>query len=86
MVSDKKNNHFPGRIFIIEYRSAYNFKKIKKYLMTIKSVMQIFHRNNFPMKPEEIKQTLKLKDGGKTICFLPRITKKKIIIHCLKFN
>lgn len=87
MVSDKKNNHFPGRIFIIEYRSAYNFKKIKKYLNDHKISSANISRNNFPMKPEEIKQTLKLKDGGKHYLFFTKDNKgKKIIIHCLKFN
>ncbi len=87
MVSDEEKNNFPGRKFKIEYRSAYNFKKIKKYLNDQKISRANISRNNFPMKPEEIKQTLKLQDGGDDYLFFSKNPKDKLLfIHCRRIG
>jgi len=58
--SDKLVSNFTGRIFRIETLDG-NLRKIKDYLPDNKA--NIITRN-YPLRPEELKKKLKLKDGG----------------------
>jgi hypothetical protein len=87
MVSKKAVKYFPGRIFKIVYRSAYNAKEIKKYLNEKNITKANISRSNFALKPDEIKKTLKLKDGGNNYLFFTKDGNgKKIFVDCLKLN
>ena len=87
MISNTKNINFPGRKFRIEYSCNYNLKEIKKYLVQNGIVKANIGRSNFPMKPEEIKQTLKLKDGGKHYLFFSKNSEDKLLfMHCRRID
>jgi hypothetical protein len=87
MVSNKKKINFPGRKFRIEYSCNYNLKEIKKYLMQNGIVKANIGRSNFLMKPEEIKQTLKLQDGGEDCLFFSKNPEDKLLfMHCRRID
>ncbi|MBL1213122.1 MAG: hypothetical protein HND52_07190 [Ignavibacteriae bacterium] len=86
LVSQKAINHFSGRKFKIEYTAIYNDKEIKKYLKEQNITKANIARSNFPLKPEEIKEQFKLKDGGQHFLFFTtNCNGEKIFIDCLKF-
>ena len=85
MISNKKNINFPGRKFRIEYKGNYSLKEINKYLLQNRIIKANIARSNFPLKAEEIKQKLKLSDGGRDYLFFTKsIGNKLIYYHCLK--
>lgn len=85
VLSEKQINNFPGRSFKIEFVESYNEKNIKKYLFNYKIKKANISRNNFYIKPEEIKKKLGLKDGGEYYFFFTKDKDDKLIfISCKK--
>jgi hypothetical protein len=66
-LSDKEISHFPGRGFLILSTSSMNKKELKSALTTI-SQANIAVRN-FPLSAQQLRQKLKIKDGGDTYIF-----------------
>jgi hypothetical protein len=66
-LSDKEISHFPGRGFLIFSISSMNKKELKSALATI-SQANIAVRN-FPLSAQQLRQKLKIKDGGDTYIF-----------------
>lgn len=72
---------FIGRKFVVKHVELFNEKKIRKFLTSKKITKANISRSNFPMKPEEIKERLKLKDGGDIYLFFTKdINEKSIFI------
>ncbi|MDG1476541.1 MAG: RsmD family RNA methyltransferase [Vicingaceae bacterium] len=79
--SENLVQNFPGRAFKIEHISAYNPKEFKKLKLTKANVSC----RNFKHKVEQVKQKLKLKDGGETYLFATTDKNEKpILVICLK--
>ena len=66
-LSDEEICHFPGRGFKILAVSSMNKKELKPVLATI-SQANIAVRN-FPLSAQQLRQKLKIKDGGDTFIF-----------------
>lgn len=81
--SDNQINGFPGRQFKVESIGSLNKNSIPQ---TLKNISQAnITTRNFPLKPEEIRKKLKLKDGGEDYIFATtNAQEKRIIIHCKK--
>jgi len=62
ILSKERIKDFPGRILEIENVCSMNGKQLKKYLSGIDNA-NIMVRN-FPLKAEQLKKKLKMKDGG----------------------
>ena len=58
---------FPGRKFQISAISSMNKRSLRQYLSGMKQAN--IATRNFPMKPEELRRRLKLRDGGDTYIF-----------------
>ena len=58
---------FPGRKFQISAISSMNKRSLRQYLSGMKQAN--IATRNFPMKPEELRRRLKLRDGGETYIF-----------------
>lgn len=72
---------FPGRIFSVNKISSLNKKDLKNNLTTI-SQANVLTRN-FPLKAEELKNKLKLKDGGENyIIGTTNNEEKRILLIC----
>jgi len=72
---------FIGRKFVVKHVELFNEKKIRKFLTSKKITKANISRSNFPLKPEEIKERLKLKDGGDFYLFFTKdINEKSIFI------
>lgn len=67
-LSDEEICHFPGRGFKILAVSSMNKKELKPVLATI-SQANIAVRN-FPLSAQQLRQKLKIKDGGDTFIFV----------------
>lgn len=73
--------NFPGRTFKIENITSYNPKEFKKIKLTKANVSC----RNFKHKVEQVKQKLKLKDGGETYIFATTdLNEKPILVICGK--
>ena len=87
LISEETIRDFPGRKFKIVHTVFYNVKEIKKYLIQNGIAKTNIARSNFPFKPEELKQKLKLKDGGEDYLFLSKNPKDKLLfIHCRRIG
>jgi hypothetical protein len=77
-VSDTYVEKFPGRSFkIVGTGTAKNFKNIKQANITVR---------NFPMKADELRKKLKIKDGGDIYLFATTLANgSKILIETRKF-
>ncbi|WP_435355671.1 THUMP-like domain-containing protein [Emticicia sp. SJ17W-69] len=74
--------NFPGRSFICEAISKFDKKEILAKLTDNKANIST---RNFPMKPEEIKKKLGLRDGGDYYLFATENhEKQKIVLICKK--
>lgn len=79
--SEKLVEKFPGRSFKIEHILPYNFKDFKKLGITKANVSC----RNFKHNVAQVKQKLKLKDGGDTYIFATTDKNEKpIILACNK--
>ncbi|MFN3851387.1 MAG: THUMP-like domain-containing protein [Spirosomataceae bacterium] len=73
---------FTGRTFKCEDVCKFDKKEILSYLPDNQGNIST---RNFPMKPEEIKKKLGIKDGGDTYLFFTEdFEKKKIVLICKK--
>ena len=73
--------NFPGRSFKIEHVIPYSFKAFRKLQITKANVSC----RNFKNNVAQVKQKLKLKDGGETYIFATTdLNEKPIIIICVK--
>jgi hypothetical protein len=80
--SEKPVVNFPGKIFKIEKVLKFDPKLIKERFN--KGIVNVISRN-FPYSTNEIKQKLRLKDGGtETVFFTEDLQKRKISIICEK--
>ncbi len=73
---------FPGRIFRISAYCRFDKKEIHSHLKEKKANISV---RNFPLKPDEIKVRLGLKDGGETYLFFTQDSEnKKRVVICEK--
>jgi hypothetical protein len=73
--------NFPGRCFKTEHVLTYNLKEFRKLKLTKANVSC----RNFKNNVAQVKQKLKLKDGGETYLFATTdLNGKPIIIICVK--
>ena len=80
-VGDDKQEDFPGRKFQISAISSMNKREIREKLGGIAQA-NIAVRN-FPMKPEELRRRLKMREGGDTYIFATTLADKKhVLIVC----
>lgn len=81
--SDELVENFQGRIFKVETISSLNKKDLKMNMSNIKHAN--ISTRNFPLTPQELKNKLKIKDGGNTYIFGTTSTdEKKILIVATK--
>lgn len=81
--SDELVESFQGRIFKVETVSSLNKKDLKKNMSNIKHAN--ISTRNFPLTPQELKNRLKIKDGGNTYIFgTTSADEKKILIVAAK--
>ncbi|MFN3700651.1 MAG: THUMP-like domain-containing protein [Alphaproteobacteria bacterium] len=82
-VDERAAREFPGRIFEIEALSAVNQKALKAHLPDLRASLTV---RNFPMKTEDLRKKLSLKDGGYiTVFACEAVTLGKTLIICQKF-
>lgn len=74
-------DHFPGRTFRIEQTIPFSKKAAKQLLVKQANIAA----RNFPLSAEELKKSLKIKDGGDTYIFGATLTgDKKVLLICSK--
>ncbi|MGB0888224.1 MAG: class I SAM-dependent methyltransferase [Vicingaceae bacterium] len=79
--SENLIENFPGRTFKIKHITAYNPKEFKKLGITKANVSC----RNFKHKVEQVKQKLKLKDGGEIYLFATTDKNvKPVLVSCVK--
>ena len=79
--SDEKINDFPGKIFQISAISSMNKRDLRENLQGIDRAN--IATRNFPMKPEELRRRLKIKEGGDTYIFATTLANgKHVLIVC----
>lgn len=77
--------HFPGKQYRIIAVSSLNKKEIKSTLQGMENAN--ISCRNFPMKPEELRKKLKLKDGGEHYIFATTTAKnEKVLIITYPFH
>jgi hypothetical protein len=80
--SDTLSANFPGRSFVCEVVCKFDKKEI---LSNLPSKQANISTRNFPMKPDEIKKKLGLKDGGDIYLFATENHhQQKIVLICRK--
>jgi len=84
-ISEKHNESFPGRCF--EIKEEFDFNKATIKLLRKKYPKANISTRNFPLSPEELKQTLRIHDGGEIYIFGCIVWNglKKILV-CTKVN
>ena len=79
--SDEKINDFPGKIFQISAISSMNKHDLRENLQGIDRAN--IATRNFPMKPEELRRRLKIKEGGDNYIFATTLANgKHVLIVC----
>ena len=79
--SDTKIDDFPGKIFQISAISSMNKRDLRENLQGIDRAN--IATRNFPMKPEELRRRLKIKEGGDTYIFATTLANgKHVLIVC----
>ena len=79
--SDVKIDNFPGKIFQISAISSMNKGDLRENLQGIDRVN--IATRNFPMKPEELRRRLKIKEGGDNYLFATTLANgKHVLIVC----
>lgn len=80
-LSDEKINDFPGKIFQISAISSMNKRDLRENLQGIDRAN--IATRNFPMKPEELRRRLKIKEGGDNYFFATTLANgKHVLIVC----
>ncbi len=76
---------FPGRVFQISAISSMNKRSLRQNLQGITQAN--ISTRNFPLKPEELRRRLKLRDGGDTYLFGTTLTDgSHVILICKKWE
>ena len=79
--SDAKIDDFPGKIFQISAISSMNKRDLRENLQGIDRAN--IATRNFPMKPEELRRRLKIKEGGDNYIFATTLANgKHVLIVC----
>ncbi len=82
MTSERCVIDFPGRIFEVVDVLPWQRKKIKHYCKEKNITQANIARRDFPLAPEEIKEMLKLTDGGEVFLFFTRgVNGKPLVIQ-----
>lgn len=81
--SDSLFDKFPGRKFRIQKKSSLNKKDVKRDFTNLHQAN--ISTRNFPLKPEELKKRLNIKDGGNIYIFGTTLAdNQKAILICEK--
>lgn len=81
--SDTLVSGFPGRIFVVEGSAPYH-KKVKNTLLSDLDKANLAVRN-FPLGVDELRKTLKIKEGGETFLFATTLrNEEKVIVRTKK--
>ncbi len=79
------DKEFPGRVFQISAISSMNKRSLRQNLQGITQAN--ISTRNFPLKPEELRRRLKLRDGGDTYLFGTTLTDgSHVILICKKWE
>jgi hypothetical protein len=83
--SKSADKDFPGRVFQISAISSMNKHSLRQNLQ---GIMQAnISTRNFPLKPEELRRRLKLRDGGDTYLFGTTLSDgSHVILICKKWE
>ena len=80
--SDELNGEFPGRAFRVIDTFTLNKKEVKEHLGGItKANIAV---RNFPLSANELRDKLKLKEGGEQYIFATTHKEKRLLILCEK--
>ena len=71
---------FPGRIFKINTCYGFNKKGLKSLMAAVKKAN--LTTRNFPLKTEELRKKLDLKDGGQIYLFATTLGENRVLIQC----
>ena len=83
--SKSADKEFPGRVFQISAISSMNKRSLRQNLQGITQAN--ISTRNFPLKPEELRRRLKLRDGGNTYLFGTTLTDgSHVILICKKWE
>ena len=83
--SKSADKEFPGRVFQISAISSMNKRSLRQNLQGITQAN--ISTRNFPLKPEELRRRLKLRDGGDTYLFGTTLTDgSHVILICKKWE
>ena len=83
--SKSADKEFPGRVFQISTISSMNKRSLRQNLQGITQAN--ISTRNFPLKPEELRRRLKLRDGGDTYLFGTTLTDgSHVILICKKWE
>lgn len=81
--SDRYENEFPGRRFIVEEIIPFKKKELKEKLTAIQKAN--ITTRNFPLSVDEIRKRTKLKEGGENYIFATTMNNdEKVLIVCEK--
>lgn len=84
-VSEKLPADFFGRVFVIVSFMPFGKSSFRKYLADKNITKANISCRNFPVKPDDIKKTFKLTDGGEDYFFFTTSAEgNKIVFHCRK--
>ncbi|MBE2217909.1 MAG: hypothetical protein IAE90_06900 [Ignavibacteria bacterium] len=75
---------FIGRVFTIRSEMEFSKSALKKYLALNSITKANVSCRNFPVKPEELKKTFGLNDGGDDYFFFTVLKGEKRFFHCVK--
>ena len=83
--SKSADKDFPGRVFQISVISSMNKRSLRQNLQGITQAN--ISTRNFPLKPEELRRRLKLRDGGDTYLFGTTLSDgSHVILICKKWE
>ena len=78
--SDQWVSDFPGRTFRVKTSSSFNKKELKTWMLGFEKAN--LSTRNFPLKTEELRKKLRLKEGGSVYLFATTIGAKHVLIQC----
>lgn len=84
LLSEHVPADFMGRVFSIRCKMPFSKSALKEYLAGNSITKANVTCRNFPVKPEELKKTLDLSDGGDDYFFFTVLEGKKRFFHCVK--
>ncbi|MEO8513969.1 MAG: hypothetical protein ABI543_10445 [Ignavibacteria bacterium] len=83
----KLSDNLLGRMFSIVHQMPFGKSSFRKYLLESNIIKANISTRNFPVKPEELKKTFKLSDGGDEYFFFTTGDKRsKLVYHCRKIE